>query len=240
MRLIEPLRYDRTALLAPAHPLAKLAAAALLMLAAFVSLDLAAAALALLSIAVGARLSGLAPVPLARRAAPLALAACGIGLFNGIVAGDAIAGAAVSLRLLAVGLAGIVALATIEPTELADALVEHLHAPARFAVGALAALRLLPLFGREWEVRGLAWRARGIEAAGGPLTRLYAFPDRTYGLLVGAIRRATALALAMDARGFGSRPCRTLARPRPFDTRDRALIAAAAAVALSVALLAAL
>lgn len=238
--MIEPLRYDGAALLARAHPLAKLAAAALLMLAAFVSLDLAAAALALLSIAVGAHLSGVAPVPLARRAAPVALAACGIGLFNGIVAGDAVAGAAVSLRLLAVGLAGIVALATIEPTELADALVEHLHAPARFAVGALAALRLLPLFAREWEVRGLARRARGIEAAGGPLARLLAFPERTFGLLVGAIRRATALALAMDARGFGSRPCRTLARPRPFDTRDRALIAVSAAVALSVALLAAL
>lgn len=240
MRLIEPLRYDRAALIARAHPLAKLAAAGLLMLAAFVSLDLAAATLALLSVAIGARLSGVAPAPLARRAAPVALAACGIGVFNGIVAGDLLAGLSVALRLLAVGLAGIVALATIEPTELADALVEHLHAPARFAVGALAALRLLPLFAREWEVRGLARRARGIETAGGPLAPLLAFPERTFGLLVGAIRRATALALAMDARGFGSLPCRTLARPRPFDTRDRALIALSAALAASVVLLAAL
>ena len=240
MRLIEPVRYDRAARIARAHPLAKLAAAGLLMLAAFVSLDLAAATLALVSVAIGARLSGVAPAPLARRVAPVALAACGIGVFNGIVAGDLVAGLSVALRLLAVGLAGIVALATIEPTELADALVEHLHAPARFAVGALAALRLLPLFAREWEVRGLARRARGIEAAGGPLATLLAFPERTFGLLVGAIRRATALALAMDARGFGSLPCRTLARPRPFDTRDRALIALSAAMAASVVLLAAL
>src|SRR5687767_13182365 len=132
------------------------------MLGAFVSLDPAGAGLALLAVALGARLSGIPAGPLVRRSAPLVLAACGIGLFNGVVAGDAVAGLAVALRLLAVGLAGIVALATMDPTELADALVEHLRAPARFAVGTLAALRLLPLFAREWEVRGLARRARDI------------------------------------------------------------------------------
>src|SRR5688572_23942001 len=204
------------------------------MLGAFVSLDAAAAGLALLAIAAGALLSGVAPAPLARRSAPLAVAACGIGAFNALVAADALAGLAVALRLLAVGLAGVVALATIEPTELADALVEHLHAPARFAIGALAALRLLPLFAREWEVRGLARRARGIDDAPGPLA-LISFPARTFGLLVGAIRRATSLALAMDARGFGSRPCRTVARPRPFRPRDVILVAAAALVAVAVA-----
>jgi energy-coupling factor transport system permease protein len=145
-----------------------------------------------------------------------------------------VAGLAVALRLLAVGLAGIVALATIDQTELADALVEHLRAPARFAVGTLAAMRLLPLFAREWEVRGLARRARGIDDGRGPLA-LISFPARTFGLLVGAIRRATSLALAMDARGFGSRPCRTVARPRPFRRRDVILVAGATLVAVAVA-----
>src|SRR5687768_3487855 len=237
MRAIEPLRFDARAPLAAAHPLAKIAGAAVLMLGAFVSLDPAGAGLALLAVAAGAALSGIAVRPLLRRSAPLLLAACGIGLFNGLVAGDALAGLTVALRLLAVGLAGVVALATIDPTELADALVEHLHAPARFAVGTLAALRLLPLFSREWEVRGLARRARGIDDGRGPLA-LLSFPARTFGLLVGAIRRATSLALAMDARGFGSRPCRTVARPRPFRARDIGLVAGAAAAALGVMLVA--
>ena len=234
---MEPLRHDARAPLARAHPLAKLAAASSVMLGAFVSLDALAAGVAVLAIAAGARLSGLFVRPLLRRAAPLVLAATGIGAFNAIVAGDPAAGLAVALRLIAVALAGIVALATIEPTELADALVQHLRAPARFAVGALAALGLLPLFAREWEVRALARRARGIDDGRGPLA-LLSFPSRTFGLLVGAIRRATSLALAMDARGFGSRPCRTLARPRRFAARDAALVAGAAAVAIAVAFIA--
>ncbi|HEX4744973.1 MAG TPA: energy-coupling factor transporter transmembrane component T [Candidatus Limnocylindria bacterium] len=237
MRAIGPLRYDARAPLATAHPLAKLAAAALLMLGAFVSLDAAAAGLAVVAVVLGAGLTGVPAGPLARRAAPLALAAAGIGTFNGLVAGDAVAGLAVALRLLAVGLAGIVALATIDPTELADALVQHLRVPARFAIGTLAALRLLPLFAREWEVRALARRARGIDDGRGPLA-LASFPARTFGLLAGAIRRATSLALAMDARGFGSRPCRTVARPRPFRPRDLVLISGALLIAVAVALVA--
>ena len=237
MRLMEPLRHDAAAPLARAHPLAKLAAAFALMLGAFVSLDAAAAGIALLATVAGARLSGLSMGPLLGRAAPLVVAATGIGVFNAVAAGDPVSGLAVALRLLAVALAGIVALATIEPTELADALVQHLRAPARFAVGALAAIGLLPLFAREWEVRALARRARGIDDGRGPLAIL-SFPARTFGLLVGAIRRATSLALAMDARGFGSRPCRTLARPRAFDARDVVLVGSAAAVALVVMLVA--
>ena len=237
MLLMEPLRHDPSAPLAQAHPLAKLAAAFALMLGAFLSLDAAAAGIAVIATAAAARLSGLAVRPLLRRAAPLLVAAIGIGAFNAIAAGDAIAGLAVALRLLAVALAGIVALATIEPTELSDALIQHLRAPARFAVGALAAIGLLPLFAREWEVRALARRARGIDDGRGPLAVL-SFPARTFGLLVGAIRRATSLALAMDARGFGSRPCRTLARPRAFDVRDVLLVAGASAVAAAVVLVA--
>ncbi|HEV8228891.1 MAG TPA: energy-coupling factor transporter transmembrane protein EcfT, partial [Candidatus Limnocylindria bacterium] len=68
-----------------------------------------------------------------------------------------------------------------------------------------------------------------------------AFPGRALGLFVTAIRRATRLAIAMDARGFGSRACRTLARPRAITLADRLLVAAsvalaAGATAVSVAL----
>ncbi|MDQ3096981.1 MAG: energy-coupling factor transporter transmembrane protein EcfT, partial [Chloroflexota bacterium] len=110
----------------------------------------------------------------------------------------------------------------------------HLHAPPRFAVGALAAMGLLPLFAREWEIRGLARRARGVEADRGTLARLASFPGRTHGLLVAALRRAVALASAMDARGFGSRPCRTIARPRALRRPDAALLAGSVVLAIVV------
>ena len=67
-------------------------------------------------------------------------------------------GAAVGLRIVGIALAGVLALATIEPTDLADALVQHLHAPPRFALGALAAVRMLPGLADEWRLIGLARR----------------------------------------------------------------------------------
>ena len=234
MRALGPLAHDRSAPLARRHPLARLGAALVLMAGLFLTSGVIGPAIALVSIAGAAMQSGLSARALAPRCVPVVLAAVGIGAFNGLAAGDAAAGAAVALRLAAIALAGIVVLATIGPTELADALVQHLHAPPRFAVGALAAMRLLPLFAREWEIRGLARRARGVEADRGTLPRLASFPGRTLGLLVAAVRRAVALAAAMDARGFGSRPCRTLARPRGLRPADAALLAGAVALAIVV------
>jgi len=241
VRLLEPLVPDPAAPLARPHPIAKILAALVLMLALFVTVDLVTSSIVLGALLVAAGFSGLPPRSLAARAAPLLIGAAGLGLFNALLSHNAAAGAAIALRIIGISLAGMLAVATIDPTELADAMVEHARAPSRFVVGALAAFRLFPLFSREWDVLGLARRARGIEADRSYVDRLRAFPGRALGLLVAAIRRATRLALAMDARGFGSRDCRTLARPRPFTPRDGAVVAGAvllatAATALSVAL----
>ena len=45
-----------------------------------------------------------------------------------------------------------------------------------------------------------------------------------------------ALALAMDARGFGSRACRTLARPRDLTRADAMLIGTAVIVTVAAML----
>ena len=242
MSFVGPLAGDPDAPLARPHPLAKIGAGLLVMLGLFVTVDLVTSALlgTVLLVAVG--LSGVRVSALARRAIPLVIGACAVGVFNALVGGTGLAGgAAIALRLMGISLAGILAVATIDPTELADALVEHLHAPSRFVVGALAAFRLFPLFSREWDTLALARRARGIESDRTIVQRLGSFPGRAVGLLVAAIRRATRLALAMDARGFGSRACRTLARPRAFARPDVALVGAAiivvaGATAASVAL----
>lgn len=232
MRLLEPLVPDPRARLARLHPIAKIVAALILMLALFITVDLVTSSIVVGALLVAARYSGLPPRSLAARAAPLLIGAASFGLFNAVLSQSAVAGAAIALRIIGVSLAGMLAVATIDPTDLADALVEHAHAPSRFVVGALAAFRLFPLFSREWDVLGLARRARGIEADRTYVDRIRAFPGRALGLLVAAIRRATRLALAMDARGFGAQTCRTLARPRALTLPDGALVVGALVLAL--------
>ena len=242
MRLLQPLIADPRAPLASVHPLAKIAAGFIVMLGLFITVDAVTSALVLVALVAATALLGLSPRALASRALPLLVSAGAVGIFNAIVAGSGPVGAAaIALRLIGIALAGVLAIATVDPTELADALVEHLHAPSRFVVGALAAFRLFPLFSREWDTLTLARRARGIESDRTLFQRIASFPGRAVGLLVAAIRRATRLALAMDARGFGSRACRTLARPQAFARRDLGLVSAAVlvvagATATSVAL----
>ncbi|HYV21332.1 MAG TPA: energy-coupling factor transporter transmembrane component T [Candidatus Bathyarchaeia archaeon] len=232
MRLLEPLTPDPRAPLARVHPLAKIAAALVLMFTLFLTLDPVTPALVTVAEIVAVPLIGIPPRALLRRAFPVFVAAIGIGFFNALVSGNVTGGIGIGIRLIGVALAGIVAVASIDPTELADALTEHLHAPARFTVGALAAFRLVPLFADEWDTIALARRARGLDDARGPINRVTAFFAMTQSLLVASIRRGTRLALAMDGRGFADAGCRTLARPRPVVGRDWALIAASFAVAI--------
>jgi energy-coupling factor transport system permease protein len=226
VRFLEPLTPDPRAPLATAHPLAKIAAALVLMFTLFLTVDPLTPGLVLIAELAAVPLIGIPPGALLRRAFPVLIAAIGIGFFNALVTGDVAAGIAIGLRVAGIAFAGIVAIASIDPTELADALVQHLHAPRRFTVGALAAFRLMPLFADEWQTIALARRARGIDTG-----RVAGFFPMTRSLLVAAIRRATRLAVAMDGRGFASGGCRTLARPRAITARDWLLVAASFAVA---------
>src|SRR5712692_9061097 len=226
--MLEPLTPDPRAPLAHAHPLAKIAGALVLMIALFITIDPVTPTLVLIAEIAAIPLIGIPARALLRRALPAFIGAIGIGFFNALLSGDIAGGVAIGLRLLGIALAGIVAVASIDPTDLSDALVEHLHAPRRFTIGALAAFRLMPLFADEWQTIAMARRARGLDNG-----RVTAFFSMTRTLLVAAIRRATRLAVAMDGRGFADpgSPCRTLARPRPVTARDWLLVVASLAVA---------
>ena len=233
--LLTPVRADPNATLARANPLAKLGAAAIVMVALFLSVDPLTPALLLAAIASAVPLSGISGRALLARTWPVFGAAIGASAVNGIfgVGGPSfVAALAVGLRLIAIALAGVVAFVTIDPTDLADSLMQHLHAPPRFAVGALAAFRLLPIFATEWETIGLARRARGIDDRSSWLRRAFSFRERSFALLVAAIRRGIRLALAMDARGFANMTCRTIARPQPFTGLDRALLGSSLLLAI--------
>src|SRR4051812_37476480 len=122
MMLLTPLRADPRAVLASANPLAKLAAAAIVMLVLFLSVGPVTPVVLLIAITLSVRLSGIPARALLVRCAPLFVAAIGASVVNGVFGsgGPSIyAAVATGLRLIAIALAGVVAFVTIDPTDLA-------------------------------------------------------------------------------------------------------------------------
>lgn len=157
------------------------------------------------------------PGELARGLAPLWLAAVGLAFFNTLfgvanadpssttvltlgpwrVTVEAIdAGVGLGLRVVAIGAVGAVFALTTDSTRLVDALVQQARVSERFAYGALAAYGALPRFGEDLANLRAARRMRGLRGSWHP--RIFV------GLLVLAIRHGDRMALAMDARAFGS------------------------------------
>ena len=222
-------------MLARRNPVAKLAAALVPTLALLSTLDPLTPALFLAVELALVPLFGMSLSRLARRGWPLLVTAAGVASAQLLFTTGGLAAAlGIALRIPAVALPGIVVFATTDPTDLADALVQNVRLPARFAIGALAAFRLVPLLGEEWRVLALARRARGIDAGRNPYAHLRLAGSLTFGLLVGAIRRGTRLATAMDARGFDSGAPRTFARVQRFRTADTVLVLGSVLMALAL------
>ncbi|MDG4799218.1 energy-coupling factor transporter transmembrane component T [Micromonospora sp. WMMD980] len=236
--------------LARRNPVAKLAAAMVFTIVLVATLDPVAPAIAIAVELAVLPLFGVRYRVLARRAWPLLAAAGGILVTLVLFAADRsgrvlveagpvvvtegvlVTALGLVLRMLAVALPGIIVFATTDPTELADALIQNAKAPARFAIGALAAFRLVPLLEQEWRMISMARRARGVDAGRNPIAKLRLFASTAFTLLVGAIRRGTRLAVAMDARGFDAGTPRTVARRQRFTRADALLVVAAALLAV--------
>ncbi|MFU8851907.1 energy-coupling factor transporter transmembrane component T family protein [Micromonospora sp. SL1-18] len=235
--------------LARRNPVAKLAAALVFSFMLIATLDPVAPAIAIAIELAVLPLFGVRYRVLSRRAWPLLASAGGILVTLVLFAADRsgrvlveagpvlvtegvlVTALGLVLRMLAVALPGIVVFATTDATDLADALIQNAKAPARFAIGALAAFRLVPLLEQEWRMISMARRARGVDAGRNPVRKLRLFVSTAFALLVGAIRRGTRLAVAMDARGFDAGTPRTLARRQHFTRADGLLVAGAAVLA---------
>ncbi|MEV4692210.1 energy-coupling factor transporter transmembrane component T [Micromonospora echinospora] len=235
--------------LARRNPVAKLAAAMVFTLILVTTLDPVAPAVAIAVELAVLPLFGVRYRVLARRAWPLLAGAVGILVTLVLFAADRsgavllqagpvlvtegvlVTALGLVLRMLAVALPGIVVFATTDPTDLADALIQNAKAPARFAIGALAAFRMVPLLEQEWRMISMARRARGVDAGRNPVAKLRLLGSTAFTLLVGAIRRGTRLAVAMDARGFDAGTPRTVARRQRFVLADTLLIIGAALTA---------
>lgn len=202
------------------------------------------------STAAGITIGSVAPRALVRSIAPLWLAALGIGLFNALYStsnGDpgiatfvaigpiritvvaATNGLALALRVIAIASVGAVFSLTTDSTRLADSLVQQARVSPRFAYGALAAYQAIPRFGEDLTTLRQARRIRGLRGSW--------HPRLLVSLLVLAIRHGDRLALAMDARAFGSGPM-THYRELRWSWLDATVGAGAAAVLVAALALA--
>lgn len=153
------------------------------------------------------------------------------------LAGGALAGLHMALRLAAMLLAAYLLTFTTEPIRLADGLgrafgfLERVRIPVRdLALVLTLALRFLPTVMEEAERIALAQRARGARFEGGTLARAKRLLPLAVPLFAGCLHRAEALALAMEARGWRGGTRRTQLDPPRFAARDVFALAAAAAV----------
>ena len=243
LRRIEPSEVQLVSVLGRVSPLTKLIVA--LALLAGLALTRAILPPVLVTIAVlgaGRLLGDIPGRRLLAGVAPLWLAALGIGLSNALFSGTnsdptqavaiaigpvhitwaaLAAGAGLAARVIAITAVGVVFAQTTDSTRLVDSLVQQGRAPERFAYGALAAYQAIPRLADHLTSLRQARRIRGLRGSW--------HPRLLVGLLVLAIRHGDRLALAMDARAFGSGP-RSRYRVVRWSWLDPALVAGAGAV----------
>lgn len=227
-RLVSPSWFIRRL-----NPISRFIGALLLCLPMFVTLDIVSASIAFGLDVLLFAIAGVTPWYVLRHTWPVWIAASGSFisvLLYGQTSGDDIfkfgwmhisqgslyLAICTFVRVASVAVPGVILAIGLDPTDLADGLVQILHFSPRFVYGALAGLRMFSLLQNDWRAFGLARRSRGI-SDGKALQRML---SQSFGLLVLSIRRGTKLATAMEARAFGSSIKRVPARKSKLTACD--------------------
>jgi energy-coupling factor transport system permease protein len=227
---------QRASVLGRTNPLVKLGIATAWLIGLLFTFDVRPPlVLAAVALVAGLVLGRIEPRSYLQRLLPLVLAAGGIVLANVLFSGrnvdplaaevlrlgplrvtaEALAAAAgLGARIGALVSIGAVFALTTDTTDLVDSLVQLGRVSPRFAYGALAAYQAVPRLADDLTTIRQARRLRGM-----PEWR----PRILVSLLVRAIRHADELAIAMDARGFGSGP-RSTYRPVRWTSLDAVVL----------------
>ena len=197
---VEPVKASSPSwFIARINAVSRIIGALLLCIPMFISLDVVSASTALGIEFVLLWIGGVAPWTVCRKTWPVWIAAAGsfISVFlYGRTSGEILwqggwivisegsinLAIATAIRVAAIAVPGVILALGLDPTDLADGLVEILHFSPRFVYGL---------------------------GDGNAIARAL---SQAFGLLVLSIRRATKLATAMEARGFGSGAPRSQAR----------------------------
>ena len=125
-----------------------------------------------------------------------------------------ITGSKACLRLLGVALPLILMLMVTKLNDLANACVEVLHVPYRYAFTFTTALRFVPVFGQEMNAIMEAQTARGVEYdTRNPVKKLKLMLPLCVPLLISSVGKTDATALAAEQPAHGE-DCKGLQRER--------------------------
>ena len=208
------------------NPVSRFIGALILCIPMFFTLDVVSASVAFGLEMLLLWIGGVAPWTVLRKTWPVWIAATGsfvsVALYGktsgtvlanlgGIIVisqGSLYLALATFLRVAAIAVPGVILALGLDPTDLADGLVQILRLPQRFVYCGLAGMRMFTLLQDDWRALGQSRRSRGL-GDGSTIKRVF---SQAFSLLVVSIRRGTKLATAMEARGFGSDAPRSQAR----------------------------
>ena len=224
------------------NPVTKLALAAAIILATFLGdTYVLLIALLVLTLILGIYAKSTAGlVSLAKLMAPLSLIMLvlqtvfirtGVPIFAWITADGLITGTKAALRLLGVALPLILMLTITQLGDLANACVEVLHVPYRYAFTFTTALRFVPVFSQEMNAIMEAQTARGVEYdTKNPLKKIQLMLPLCVPLLVSSVGKTDATALAAEQRGFYLRTRESSYKRYPIKGMDVAVLIASIAL----------
>ncbi len=142
-----------------------------------------------------------------------------------ITAGGVAAAAKMALRLLGIALPLVLMLMVTKITDLANACVEVLHVPYKYAFTFTTALRFVPVFSQEMNAITEAQTARGMEYdTSNPIKKLQLMLPLCIPLLISSVGKTDATALAAEQRGFYLRTRTSAYKRYPLTTRDVAVL----------------
>ncbi len=238
-----------TTLLHKLNPVTKLALAAAIIIATFLANTyVALIGLLVLTLALGAYagvlnrllslLKLLVPLALIMLILQLAFVRQGNTLFAFVTDTGLLTGSKACLRLLGVALPLILMLMVTKLTDLANACVEKLHVPYRYAFTFTTALRFVPVFSQEMNAIMEAQTARGVEYdTKNPFKKLKLMLPLCIPLLISSVGKTDSAALAAEQRGFYLRNRASSYKRYPFAARDVVMLVCCVALIVVGALL---
>ncbi len=238
-----------TTLLHKLNPVTKLALAAAIIIATFLANTyVALIGLLVLTLALGAYagvlnrllslLKLLVPLALIMLVLQLAFVRQGNTLFAFVTDTGLLTGSKACLRLLGVALPLILMLMVTKLTDLANACVEKLHVPYRYAFTFTTALRFVPVFSQEMNAIMEAQTARGVEYdTKNPFKKLKLMLPLCIPLLISSVGKTDSAALAAEQRGFYLRNRTSSYKRYPFAARDVVILVCCVALVVVGALL---
>ena len=152
-------------------------------------------------------------------------------LFAWVTVDGVVTGSKGALRLLGVALPLILMLTVTKLNDLANAVVEVLHVPYRYAFTFTTALRFVPVFSQEMNAIMEAQTARGVEYdTKNPIKKLQLMLPLCVPLLVSSVGKTDATALAAEQRGFYLRSRESSYKRYPLAAADYAVLACCVAL----------